>query len=460
MAKAGRGFTARAVTAAKHPGTPARPIRMGDGGGLYLQIAVSGSKSWLFRFTLSGKAREMGLGPVGKPPKGVTLAAARLAAASAGGLLRQGIDPIAHRAAAQRRHEADRAKAAANTFRSVAEDMIRAREAGWKNAKHRQQWRNTLATYAYPVVGDMPVSEVSIENVLDVLRPIWIEKPETASRLRGRIERVLAYAKAVKLREGENPAVWRGHLSEVLASPRRIEGKAPGHHPALPWQEVSLFMADLRKRDTMAAYALQFCILTAARTAEVLGARWREINLDAAVWTVPADRMKATREHRVPLSPGALAVLRAVMPFSEGRDSFVLPGKQRGSGLSQMALLMLLRRMNPALKNAPIRWRDAHTGAPITTHGFRSSFRDWCGEASHHPTDLAEAALAHINRDKTEAAYARGDLFAKRAALMADWDDFCAKPAFKGAAMQAIGQGATSTSSHAERGTSGLAAGS
>jgi integrase len=437
MGKAGGGLTVRAVAAAKHPGAPARPIRIGDGGGLYLQIAPAGSKSWLFRFTLVGKAREMGLGPVGEPPKGVTLAAARLAAAEASGLLRQGLDPIYHRAAALRRGEADRAKAAANTFRSVAEEMVSAREAGWRNAKHRQQWRNTLAAYAYPVIGDLPVSEVGTEDVLRVLRPIWTAKPETASRLRGRIERVLAYAKAMKLRGGENPAVWRGHLSEALASPRRIEGKAPGHHAALPWQEAPLFVAELRGRDAVAARALEFAILTAARTSEVLGARWREVDLDGAVWTVPAGRMKAQREHRVPLSGAALAVLRAVLPLASGPEGFVFPGQRRGSGLSQMALLMLLRRMNPEGEGGPARWRDARTGEPVTAHGFRSTFRDWCGEASRHPTDLAEAALAHITKDKTEAAYARGDLFAKRAVLMADWAAFYGQPAADVVSMQA-----------------------
>jgi integrase len=416
------------VVAAKHPGTPARPIRLGDGGGLYLQIAPSGSKSWLFRFTLAGKAREMGLGPTGEPPRGVTLAAARLAAAEARGLLRQGVDPIEHRGNSLRQAEAERAKAAANTFRSVAETMIGAREAGWRNAKHRQQWRNTLATYAYPLIGEMPVAEVGTEDVLRVLRPIWTEKPETASRIRGRIERVLAYAKAMRLREGENPAVWRGHLSEALASPRQIEGKVPRHHPALPWQHAPLFMADLRGRNAMAARALEFSILTAARTGEVLSARWREVDLDTAVWIVPAERMKAKREHRVPLSHAALAVLRTVLPLSTGPESHVFPGQQRGHGLSQMALLMLLRRMNLQAEGKPARWRDARTSEPITAHGFRSTFRDWCGEASHHPADLAEAALAHITRDKTEAAYARGDLFAKRAALMADWAAYCAKP--------------------------------
>ncbi len=369
MAKLGVGLTARAVANAKHPGTPARPIRIGDAGGLYLQIAPSGGKSWLFRFTLAGKAREMGLGSVGEPPKGVTLAMARIAAAAARGVLRRGLDPIEHRAAELRHTEAARAKAAAHTFRSVAEDMIAAREAGWRNAKHRQQWRNTLASYAYPVIGDMPVSEVGTADVLRVLRPIWNAKPETASRVRGRIERVLAYSKALKLREGENPAVWRGHLSEALASPRAIEGKAPGHHPALPWQEAPLFMVELRGRDAMAARALEFAILTAARTVETLGAVWRELDLEAGAWTVPPERMKGKREHRVPLSPAALDVLQAVRPLSTGPNSFVFPGKTRGRGLSGMAFLMLLRRMNPAIEGKSARWRDPRTGEPITAHG-------------------------------------------------------------------------------------------
>ncbi len=428
MAQAGARLTARAVAAARHPGTPARPIRIGDGGGLYLQIAPAGSKSWLFRFTRAGKAREMGLGPAGEPPRGLTLAMARAAAAEARGVLQRGLDPIEHRAAELRQSDARRARAAAHSFRSVAEDMVGAREAGWRNPKHRQQWRNTLATYAYPVIGDMPISEVGTADVLRVLRPIWTAKPETASRLRGRIERVLAYAKALRLREGENPAVWRGHLSEALASPRRIEGRAPGHHGALPWQEVPLFMADLRRRDAMAARSLEFAILTAARTGEVLGARWREMDLNKGVWTAPAERMKAKREHRVPLSPAALAVLQAVRPLSTGPDSLVFPGNRRGQCLSQMALLMLLRRMNPPSEGRPARWRDGRTGEPITVHGFRSTFRDWCGEATHHATDLAEAALAHVNRDKTEAAYARGDLFSKRRVLMADWGVFCSEP--------------------------------
>ena len=431
MARAGGTLTAKAVAAAKHPGTTERPIRKGDGGGLYLQVARGGTKSWLFRYTLAGRAREMGMGSAGEPPAGVSLASARDAAAAARGLLRDGCDPIQHREAEQERRVAEQAKAAAHTFKVVAETMMDSREKGWRNEKHRQQWRNTLATYAYPVFGKRPVSGITTDDVLKVLRPIWNEKPETASRVRGRIERVLAYAKAMKLREGENPAVWRGHLSEALASPRRIAGKTPGHHAALPWQQAPLFMVALRQRTAPAARALELAILTAARASEVLGARWREIDLDAGLWTVPAERMKATREHRVPLSPAAIAVLRAVQPLFTGADSHVFPGRRRGDGLSQMALLMLLRRMNPATVDQPAPWRDASTGEAITAHGFRSTFRDWCGEASGHATDLAEAALAHVIRDKTEAAYARGDLYAKRTILMGDWADFCGAPPAK-----------------------------
>ena len=300
--------------------------------------------------------------------------------------------------------------------------MLDAREQGWRNPKHRQQWRNTLATYAYPIIGHMPVRDVGTVEVLLVLKPIWIRTPETASRLRGRIERILAYARALGLREGENPATWRGHLAEALPPPRRIEGKAPRHHAALPWQQVPAFMAQLATIEAMSAWALAFAILTAGRTGEVIGARWAELDMDEAIWTVPAERMKAKREHRVPLSKAALDVLRAVQALARGGESFVFPGARAGKPLSSMSMLMLLRRMNPAEVPA---WVDGRTGVAITAHGFRSSFRDWCGEASNHGTDLAEAVLAHVVRDKTEAAYARGDLFIKRAALMADWADFC-----------------------------------
>lgn len=423
MAKTGSSrLTAKAVAAAAQSGTPGRAFRLPDGAGLYLQVGITGTKSWLFRYKVGGRTRVMGLGPAGDGKGAVSLAAARIAAAEARGKLRLGTDPIESRTAELQRRQAEQARANAHTFQAVAEAMLDAREQGWRNPKHRQQWRNTLATYAYPIIGHMPVRDVGTVEVLLVLKPIWTRTPETASRLRGRIERVLAYARALGLREGENPATWRGHLAEALPPPRRIEGKAPRHHAALPWQQVPAFMMQLATIEAVSARALAFAVLTAGRTGDVIGARWAELDMDEATWTVPAERMKAKREHRVPLSPAALDVLRAVQPLARGGESFVFPGARAGKPLSSMSMLMLLRRMN--LGKVPI-WADGRTGVAITAHGFRSSFRDWCGEVSKHGTRLAEAALAHVVRDKTEAAYARGDLFTKRTALMADWADFC-----------------------------------
>ena len=426
MAKTGSSrLTTKAVAAAAQSGTPGRAFRLPDGAGLYLQVGITGTKSWLFRYKVGGRTRVMGLGPAGDGKGAVSLAAARVAAAEARGKLRVGTDPIESRTAELQRRQAEQARANAHTFQAVAEAMLDAREQGWRNPKHRQQWRNTLATYAYPIIGHMPVRDVGTVEVLLVLKPIWTRTPETASRLRGRIERVLAYARALGLREGENPATWRGHLAEALPPPRRIEGKAPRHHAALPWHQVPAFMAQLATIEAVSAWALAFTILTAGRTGEVIGALWAELNMDEATWTVPAERMKAKREHRVPLSPAALDILRAVQPLARGGESFVFPAARAGKPLSSMSMLMLLRRMNPGKDPT---WADGRTGVAITAHGFRSSFRDWCGEASNHGTGLAEAALAHVVRDKTEAAYARGDLLAKRAALMADWADFCFTP--------------------------------
>ena len=427
MARAHRGLTIKAIDAARHSGASNRPIRIGDINGLYLQIAAGGSKSWLFRYTLAGKSREMGLGPYGDGRTGVSLAKAREDTAAVRILLRQGIDPIDHRSIISQWVTAEKEKALSNTFRIVAEAMIDAREVNWKNQKHRQQWRNTLDTYVYPFIGNMPVGDVATSDVLRCLQPIWNIKPETASRIRGRIERVLSYAKALKLREGENPALWRGHLSEVLAAPTRIEGKKPAHYPALPWQEVPSFLAELRSRDATAALALEFAILCASRTGEVLGSRWREINLDEALWIIPAERMKAKKEHRVALSSAAIDILNRLQPLLRSLDSFVFPSRHKSKPLSQMSMLMLLRRINPITKSGDFVWKDGRTGQPITAHGFRSSFRDWVGESTSHPTDVAESALAHKNQDKTEAAYARGDQLMKRRVLMEDWATYCNK---------------------------------
>jgi integrase len=400
--------TVKALVAAGKPGAHA------DGGNLYLRVAGEGAGKWTLRYMLAGKAREMGLGAFDdKGKRGLTLAQARDAAAEAQRLLRDGIDPLAHRDAEAAAAAARAAEAAAKAqrFRDVSDLYIGAHEAGWRNAKHRTQWRVTLKTYAFPHIGDMPVGEIGTDDVLRCLNPLWTAKPETATRLRGRIEAVLDYAAARNWRDGQNPARWRGHLSNLL--PRRSKIARVQHHAALPWQEMGAFMARLRMQPGTAARALEFCILTATRTGETIGARWSELDLDAAVWTVPAVRMKASKEHRVPLSDATLAVLHAMAPQRpEGGDGYIFPGGKSDKPLSSMAMLMLLRRMK----------RD-----DLTVHGFRSAFRDWCEEATSTPHAVAEAALAHTIGDKVEAAYRRGDLFAKRARLMADWADYCAK---------------------------------
>jgi integrase len=408
MAKAAARLTVAKIRALVAKGEPRRHA---DGGNLYLQVTGPGRALWSFRFMLRGKSREMGLGvadPEGRGG-GVTLAEARERAAEAIRLLRGGHDPIERRRDADA--EATRERAASRPFRDVAELYISSHEAGWRNAKHRWQWRATLDRYAGPVMGDLAVSEVGTEHVLRVLQPIWTEKPETAARLRGRIECVLDYATARGWRTGENPARWRGHLANLLPARSRVARVV--HHAALPWQEVAAFMARLRRHEATAARALEFTILTAARTGEVIGARWSEIDIAGAVWAVPAERMKTHKEHRVPLSSAALAVLRHMAPLrpAEG-DGFVFPGLRRGRPLSNMAMLKLLQRMRRG---------------DLTTHGFRSTFRDWCEEVTSTPHAVAEAALAHAILDKVEAAYRRGDLFAKRAALMDEWAEFCAK---------------------------------
>jgi len=349
----------------------------------------------------------MGLGTLAD----VSLSEAREAAQTARKLARQGIDPIERRRT-QRAEVA--ARAGLNTFAEVADAYIAAHEASWRNAKHRQQWRNTLDTYAMPILGQVPVAQVDVGSVMRVLEPIWREKTETASRLRGRIESVLDYATARGWRTGDNPARWRGHMDNLL--PARSKIALVEHHPALPWREIGPFMATLRDEVGVAALALQFAILTATRTGEAIGAMWSEIDMKEATWTIPAKRMKAGRGHRVPLSDAAAAVLSEVakLRFVTGKDGPVFPGGRAGKPLSNMALLMLLRRMKRS---------------DLTAHGFRSTFRDWCAEATNYPREVAEAALAHTLRDKTEAAYQRGDMMEKRRRLMAEWATFCSRAA-------------------------------
>jgi integrase len=325
------------------------PGRYGDGNGLWLQVRDASRKSWLFRYKIKGQQRSMGLGPVSE----LSLAEAREKAAECRRLLRQGIDPLEHRRASRTR--------SVPTFREVAELYIAAHQQSWRNPKHRQQWTNTLSSYAFPVLGDVPVSDIDIGLVLRVIEPLWLTKTETASRVRGRIENILDYAAARGWRTGDNPARWRGHMQKLL--PARSKTRRVKHHDALAWQELPAFMAELRQHNSVSALALELAILTAARTGEVIGMRWSEITDD--VWTVPADRMKAGKPHRVPLSEQALDVLSRASP-SQNLGPWIFPGTKKNTHISNMSLLMLLRRM------------QRHT---ITVHGFRSTFRQWVAEA-------------------------------------------------------------------------------
>lgn len=371
-----------------------------DGGGLYLQVSPTGTKSWILRYVIAGKERHMGLGSC----LDYSLAEARHRARAQRKLLSDGTDPLEAKRAADLAKRL--AKANIITFDAAAAAFIKSNASGWRNEKHADQWRNTLETYASPVIGEVPVAGVTTALVLRILTPIWNSKTETATRLRGRIEKVLDWAKVQGYRTGDNPAAWRGHLSEALPKPSKVA--TIGHHAALPYTEIGAFMQELRAMPGTAARALEFVILTACRTGEAIGATWGEIDMDAAVWSIPAARMKAGREHRVPLSDAAMKVLRDMNP---GLPSAPVFAGRKGKGLSNMACLALLRRMG----------RDA-----ITAHGFRSTFRDWCSEATAYPRDVAEMALAHTIADKTEAAYRRGELLEKRRVMMSDWAIYCA----------------------------------
>ena len=380
------------------------PGRYGDGDGLYLKIRSPTRRSWLLRFMRAGRAREMGLGSADV----VSLADARLAAHQARKQLRDGSDPL------DIRKQATQARIiiAGETFEKVAELYVGAHEAGWRNVKHAAQWRATLAR-AQKAFGSRGVADVDTDSIMALLEPMWRATPETASRLRGRIEVVLDYAKARGWRDGDNPARWRGHLSNLL--PARSKVRRVRHHPALPWHEIGEFMYRLRDEKGAAARALEWTILTAARTGETLGMVLSEVDVKAKIWTVPFERMKGGREHRVPLSDDALSVfaeMRLAMSGAPQQHVFQSGDRARGRPMSGMAMAMLLRRMD-------------HGG--ITVHGFRSTFRDWCAEATSIQREVAEAALAHTLRDKVEAAYRRGDMFEKRRALMEDWANFCGR---------------------------------
>jgi len=388
-----------------------------DGGGLYLQVTRAGVPSWVFRYMRDGRERYMGLGPLHT----ISLAEARDKALECRKKRLDGADPID-----ERKKNRDAARQAAKieaaktiTFQNAAEQYIAGRR--WRNPKHAAQWPATLGTYAYPIFGDLPVQSVDVGLVLQAVEPIWSTKPETASRVRGRIEAVLSWATVRGYRVGDNPARWRGYLEEALQERNKV--RAVKHHAALPYPEISTFLAELRQQAGIAARALEFAILTAARTGEVIGARWSEFNLKERLWIVPAERMKAGKEHRVPLSDAAAAIVDEMAEIRAGE--FVFPSaRSTGQPISQMAMLMTLRRMGRG---------------DLTVHGFRSTFKDWALERSSFPTEVSEMALAHTVSDKVEAAYRRGTMFEKRRQLAAAWAKFCAAPPVLSAKVVPIG---------------------
>jgi integrase len=378
-------FSAKEVERLKKPG------RHSDGGGLYLAIDDSGRRRWVFMYVRRGRRVELGLGG----GRDLSLTTARTEATALRAILANGEDPKATRATEQ-----------VPTFGECADAYVEAMQSSWRNAKHAAQWSMTLKTYAKPI-RNQQVNEITTQDILDILQPLWKRVPETAMRLRGRIENVLDAAKAKGQRSGENPARWRGHLDQLLPKRQRL---TRGHHVALPYDEVPTFMEELRGRPAVAARALEFTILTAGRTSEVLGAKWEEIDSEKKVWTIPASRMKAAREHRVPLPLRCLEIIEDVR--KKGAEGFVFPGPKSKEPLSTMAMAMLLRRMK----------------VKVTVHGFRSSFRDWASETTGFPHEVCEMALAHTIANKAEAAYRRGDLFEKRRKLMEAWAGYCATP--------------------------------
>ena len=403
MPKQAKSLTPLAVKNLREPGLHF----VGEVPGLAMQVLPAGGKTWVLRAVMNGRRRNMGLG--GFPE--ISLADARTLARQARAKIREGIDPIEERRAVQSVQRSVAAKIM--TFRKAAEGYISDHGAAWKNPKHRGQWEATLEAYVHPKIGDLAVTDVELAHVLDILRPIWTEKTETASRVRGRIEQVLDWATASGLREGLNPARWRGHLDKLLAKPSKLKAERnrrldrDGHHQALPIDQAAAFMKRLRDAEGMGARALEFVILTAGRSGEVRGATWSEIDLAAATWTIPGTRMKAGKEHRVPLSPPALELLKG-LPRMAGTD-LVFPAP-RGGQLSDMTISAVLRRMQIA----------------AVPHGFRSTFRDWVSERTAYPGDMAEMQLAHTIGSKVEAAYRRGNMFERRRRMMIDWAEFLA----------------------------------
>jgi integrase len=385
------------VERAKQPGMYA------DGGGLYLRVAEGGSKQWVFRYTVDGRLRDMGMGP----EHTLTLAEARERATQARKLRLDGIDPIEHKRAQRAAAAAEAAKAM--TFKECAEGFIKDNEAEWTNPKHRKEWETTLSTYVYPDLGRLSVAAIDTPLVLKVLKPLWERIPETASRVRGRIENILGWATVHHYRAGDNPARWRGHLEHAL--PARSKVAKVEHHAALPYSEIAGFMAKLRQNTAVGARVVEFIALTAARLSEAIDAEWSEIDLDSRLWTIPASRMKGGREHRVPLSSASIKVLRQMVAIRQ--SDYVFPGARKG---------------RPVGENTPARLAKEAAGSDITVHGLRSTFRDWAAERTNFPREVAEMALAHAIPNAVEAAYRRGDLFEKRRRLMDSWAEFCGKP--------------------------------
>lgn len=398
----------------------AKPGYWLDADGLYLQVSKSGAKSWIYRYQLNGRRREMGLGSA----ELVNAKDARRRASEARRLLLDKIDPVEHRkqqlaAAAVRAAEI---AAGAVTFKKVALEYIEEKRAGWKNAKHASQWQNTLESYAYPVMGDVPIADVDTEMVLQAVRPIWRTKTETATRVRNRIERVLAYARVKGYRKGDNPATWTGHLQELLPKPTDVRTVKP--HPALPYKDMPTFMGALRKAEGIAARALEFAILTASRSKPVREATWDQFDMIERKWTISATGMKGKKEHTVPLSDYLMQLLEALPRYPGEPLLFPSP---TGGKLSNAALQAVIKRMHAAeLEAGRAGYMDPKLGKIVTPHGFRSSFKDWSSEVTHYPGEMSEMALAHTIGDKVEAAYRRGDMFEKRRQMMEDWATWCA----------------------------------
>lgn len=404
---------------------------VGGVAGLHLSVRNEQARSWILRTRVGSLRRDIGLG--GFPD--VTLAGAREAAREAKEKIRAGIDPVAERRELRSQLLAQQAREV--TFADAAAEVIKNKQAEASNPKHAAQWASTLKTYAFPVLGKMAVADIEIAHVLKVLRPHWETKTETMTRVRQRVEAVLAWATANGHRSGDNPAAWRGNLDAVLPKPSKV-AKVKGH-AALPYACAAEFMADLRTRDGLAAKALEFTILTASRSGEVRGATWDEIDLAAKVWTVPADRMKAKVEHRVPLSPAAVSLLEA-LPRMEG-NPLVFPAP-RGGEMSDATMAAVIKRMNANRPEGEAYTDPKQDKRPITVHGFRSTFRDWAGESTAYPGEAIEQALAHTIRNAAEAAYRRGDMLEKRRRLMADWADYLAAPAGSAGSVTPIRRGA------------------